>query len=105
MAKGTIELGGNIRLTGFGDIDGGSMIIVKKVVGSFVKKISEKNQKFQSFTLTLKKVHGTVESESSGKFELQANLVADKNYNSDVTHLNLMFAVDKALKKIESGMG
>ena len=104
MAEETIDLGGSIRLSGFGEIDGGSMIIVKKLVGSFVKKISEKNQKFQSLTMTLKKVHGSVESESSGKFEIQANLVAEKNYNSDVTHKNLMFAIDSVLKKVESGM-
>jgi len=104
MDEGTIELGGNIRLSGFADVDGGSMIIIKKLVGSFVKKVSDKNAKFQSLTVTLKKVHGTEESVESGKFELQANLIADKPYNSDVTHQNLMFAVDKVLRKVESGM-
>lgn len=100
----TIELGGSIRLSGFGEIDGGSMIIVKKIIGSFVKKISERNDKFQSLAVTLKKVHGTEESESSGKYEIHAKLVADKLYNADVTHMNLMFAVDKVLKKVEAGM-
>jgi len=99
----TQELGGHIRLSGFRDVDGASMIIIKKIVGSFVKKISEKNKDFKSLTMTLKKVHGSEESETSGKYELQANLIADKPYNSDVTHQNLMFAVDTALKKVESG--
>jgi len=80
------------------------MIIIKKLVGSFVKKYSDKSPDFQSLTLTLKKVHGTPESEVSGKFEIQANMMAAKNHNSDVTHQNLMFAVDKVLKKIESGL-
>ncbi len=104
MAEETIELGGSIRLSGFKDIDGGSMIIIKKIIGSFVKKVSEKNPKFQSLTVTLKKIHTSEESESTGKHELRALLVADKNYNAEVTHLNLMFAVDKVLKKVESAM-
>jgi len=104
MSEETIELGGSIRLSGFKDIDGGSMIIIKKIVGSFVKKVSEKNSKFQSLTVTLKKVHASDESETSGKFELQANLIAEKPFNSEVTHQNLMFAVDKVLRKVESGM-
>ncbi len=104
MAEDTIELGGHIRLSGFSDIDGGSMIIVKKIIGSFVKKVSEKNPKFQSLTVTFKKIHGSEEKETSGKYELKASLLADKQYNAEVTHLNLMFAVDKVLKKVEAGM-
>jgi len=104
MAEETIELGGNIRLSGFKEIDGGSMIIIKKIVGSFVKKISEKNPKFQSLTITLKKIHTSVKSEKTGKFEFHALLVADKNYSAEVTHMNLMFALDKVLTKVEAGM-
>jgi len=104
MAEETIELGGNIRLSGFTDIDGGSMIIIKKIIGSFVKKISEKYPKFQSLTVTLKKIHTSKESEKTGKSEIHALLVADKNYAVEVTHLNLMFAIDKVLKKVEKSM-
>jgi len=104
MTEDTIELGGSIRLTGFSDIDGGSMIIAKKIIGTFVKKVSEKNPKFQSLTVTLKKIHGSEESKTSGKYELHANLAADKNYNAEVTHVNFMFAVDKVLQKVEAGM-
>jgi hypothetical protein len=96
-----IELGGNIRLSGFSEIDGASMIIVKKLVGSFVKKVSSRNPKFQKFTLTLKKVHGI---EDSKKYELCADLLAERHYNSEVVDKNLMFAVDKALKKVGSEM-
>lgn len=102
MAEDTMELGGSIRLTGFSDIDGGSMIIVKKLVGSFVKKVSQRQPKFQSLAVTLKKVHAA--AEDSGKFELRASLIADRQYNAEVTHQNLMFALDKVLKKLESGM-
>jgi len=102
MDEETIKLGGSIRLTGFREIDGGSMIIIKKIVGSFVKKISERDPKFQYLSVTLKKIHANPESESTGKFELHATLATDKQYNAEVTHQNLMFAIDKVLKKIES---
>jgi len=104
MDEETIELGGNIRLSGFREIDGGSMIIIKKIIGSFVKKISEKDAKFQNLTVTLKKIHGNVENPTSCKYEMHANLLCDKQTNAEVTHQNLMFSLDRVLKKVESGM-
>jgi hypothetical protein len=101
MTEEGVELGGNIRLSGFSEIDSASMIIVKKLVGTFVKKIADRNPKFQGLILTLKKVHGI---EHSRKFELSANLIAERHYNADITDKNLMFAVDKVLKKIEAEM-
>jgi len=101
MDEETIELGGNIRLSGFREIDGASMIIVKKIVGSFVKKVNDRDPKFQNLTLTLKKIHGNPESETTGKFEMHANLLCSKQHNAEVTHQNLMFAVDSVLKKVE----
>lgn len=94
-----IELGGNITLSGFKELDRDTMVIVKKIVGTYVKKFSETNDKFQSLAITLKHVH---ERETSEKFEIKANLTADKQHNSDVTDRNLMFALDNALKKVDS---
>ena len=37
-----IELGGNINLDNFEEIEKGQLIVVKKVVGNYTKKISEK---------------------------------------------------------------
>ena len=104
MDEETIELGGHIRLTGFKEIDGASMIIIKKIIGSFVKKVSEKDTGFKNLTVTLKKIHTSPKSDTTGKYELHANLLAKKQSNAEVTHQNLMFALDKVLKKIESGM-
>jgi len=98
-----IELGGNIRLSGFREIDGASMIIIKKIVGSFVKKINDRDPKFQNLTVTLKKIHGNPQNEATGKFEMHALLASDKQVNAEVTHQNLMFAIDRVLKKVESG--
>jgi len=97
-----IELGGNIKLVGFKDnVDGGTMIILKKMIGNFVKKVQEKDDKFKEITVTLKKVH---ETEGSKKFELKCKLDADRMYNSEITDRNLLFAFDKVLKKVESEM-
>lgn len=96
-----IDLGGHIRLSGFRDIDGASMIIIKKIVGSFVKRYSEKDKSFKSLVITLKNVHGH-ESGNPGKYELHANMETDKNHSAEITHLNLMFAIDKVLKKLEA---
>jgi len=37
-----IELGGNIKLDGFDDVEPAQLIVVKKVVGNFAKQYSEK---------------------------------------------------------------
>jgi len=43
----TIELGGNISLIGFRDVEPGKLIVVKKIVGNFVKKIQDQNKDFE----------------------------------------------------------
>ena len=95
----SIELGGNIILTGFRDIDNGMMIIVKKIIGNYVKDLVSKNSKFSRLHLTLKSVH---ERENSEMFEIKAHLTTDKDYNSEITDRNLLFGIDKVLKKIEN---
>ncbi|MGM5482901.1 MAG: hypothetical protein ACQESF_05540 [Nanobdellota archaeon] len=96
-----IELGGNITLSGFRELDRDTMVIVKKVVGSYVRKFSEKDPEFKSISITLKKIH---ERESSEIYEIKAQLVASKQYNSECSDRNLMFCIDKVLKKIENSM-
>ncbi|MBD3259811.1 hypothetical protein GF371_04255, partial [Candidatus Woesearchaeota archaeon] len=43
----TIKLGGNIELSGFRDLDGGTMVILKKIVGNYVRKLSDNSEKFE----------------------------------------------------------
>ena len=98
----TIELGGNINLTGFKDLDGGSLVILKKIVGNYARKISDSSDKFEKLSLTLKNVH---ETEGSKKFEIHAKLV-DKGtiHTSEVTDRNVFFTVDKALSSVMKQM-
>ena len=95
-----IVLGGNIELSGFKEIDGSSMIVIKKIVGNYVKNISEQNKDFEKLHLVMKEIHKTPKSE---KYEMHAKAtVAGKVITAEVTEMNLFVVVDQVLKKLES---
>ena len=88
-----IELGGNIKLIGFNDLDHGSLIVVKKIAGNYAKKISEKlNSGVDELSLELK---------DDAQKIITSNLkIKDKSLNSEVSDINLFYALDKALAKL-----
>lgn len=95
----TLELGGNIELKGFGSLDKPSLVIVKKIIGNYAKKFSEKDKDFSKVTLTLKGVH---EREGGGKVEVQGKLITGgRTANAEVIERNLFSAIDNILKKLE----
>ncbi|MBT3281346.1 hypothetical protein HN865_03120 [Candidatus Woesearchaeota archaeon] len=49
-----IELGGNISLEGFEGVDPGKLIVIKKILGNYVKNISETVDNFESILISLK---------------------------------------------------
>ena len=88
-----IELGGNIKLNGFKELDPPTLIIVKKLVGNYAKKIGEEATQFSELFLDLK-------SERE-RCELRVSLTTGKKkFNSEVKDQNLFFAIDKALNTI-----
>jgi ribosome-associated translation inhibitor RaiA len=92
-----IVLGGNIELVGFKDLDGGSMIILKKMIGNHVRKMSETAERFEKLTVTMKRVGGR-----GNKFEVNAKMLDNgRPVNSEVIDFNLFFTVDKALANIQ----
>ena len=94
-----MQLGGNIELSGFRDINGASMVVLKKIIGNYGRKLSEISDKFE----VLKIAMATNETEKSEKYEIHAKLMVDgKSVVSEVTERNLFITVDGALKKIES---
>ena len=98
----TIQLGGNIELSGFKEIDGGSMIIIKKIVGSYVRKFADKTQNLQKFSLNMKKVHSNQEN---AIFELHGNIIRDgKTYSAETAERNLFVAVDSVMRKLENSI-
>jgi ribosome-associated translation inhibitor RaiA len=95
-----IVLGGNIELVGFKELDGGSMVILKKMIGNQVRKMSDTAENFEKLTVNLKKV-----GSGSNKFEVQAKMMDNgRPITSEVTDFNLFFTMDKALRQILSQM-
>lgn len=94
-----MELGGNITLSGFKDIGKAEMVVVKKVVGSYARKLTESVPKFENLGLNLKSVHKT--EGSDGKFEIHCKAMVDgKPITSEITDRNLFVGLDEVLKKV-----
>ena len=90
----TIKLGGNIELTGFSELDGGSMIILKKIVGSYSRKFSDSLKDFEKLVLEL--------NEQGNELEINAKLIVGGEEESDnAKDKNLFVAVDRVLKEFE----
>lgn len=95
-----MQLGGNIRLSGFNEISKPELSVLKKIIGSYARKFSDNLEGYQSLSLHLKGVHRT---EASEKFEVHGKVEANGKINtSEVTDRNIFVAVDSVLKKLES---
>ena len=102
MDEDLLQLGGNIELSGFREVDGGAMIILKKIIGNYAKKMADKSQNFEKLSLTVKSVH---ETENSKKFELHAKLLDNgKPFTSSTVDRNIFVAVDDSLKAIMNSL-
>src|SRR3989338_3206118 len=96
----TMQLGGNIELSGFSSVDGASMIVIKKIVGNYGKHLSEISGNFEKLSLSMKPVNEPGENK---KFEVHGKLINNgKPFASEVIERNIFVAVDSALKKIVS---
>lgn len=91
-----IELGGNIKLEKFDGVDLPTLIIVKKIVGNYARKINDNGTAFRELRLDL--LENNAETK---RVELNASLVMDgKTCETSASDVNLFFAIDKALSKI-----
>ena len=89
----TLQLGGNIELTGFSDVDSSSMIVLKKIIGNYARRFSDKAS-FEKLSIAMKN--------GSNVFELSSTLVVNgKNLVSSNSADNIFFAVDGCLKSME----
>lgn len=95
----TIRLGGNIELTGFNILSGSEMVVIKKIVGSYAKKIEGMCKDFNSLKLRLKPLHMT--EDKVKKFEMYGQVVDSGQVMpaSTVEH-NLYVGVDAVCKKL-----
>jgi len=95
----TLKLGGNIELSGFREIDLRSMIILKKIIGNYVRKFTDHFKGFKSIKVHLKPIAKKLGSE---QFELQASLLIGKKiHNAESIDRNIFIAVDSLFKKLD----
>lgn len=88
-----IELGGNIKLAGFENLEPAKLIVVKKIVGNYVKNISEKVGSIKELLLEFNSP------------EIKAKLsYSESNAQASESDSNLFFALDKVLSKLKQQM-
>lgn len=93
-----LSLGGNIELVGFKQVSMSEVVVVKKLVGSYTRKIQESCKNFQGITVLLKEIH---KIENSSKNEIHVKAIDDgKAFTSEVVDKNVFVALDSALKKV-----
>ena len=94
-----IRLGGNIELAGFHVLDGGEMVVVKKIVGNYVRRMEGMCRNFSGLKLRLKPLHQT--GELAKKFELHGQVIDDGMvYPAGAIEHNVFVGVDSVLKKL-----
>jgi ribosome-associated translation inhibitor RaiA len=95
----SVELGGNITLSGFSGRDFTELIVVKKIVGQYARKFTDGIPGFSRLAVTLKDVHG--HEGGHGKSEIVVKvIIASQEYDAEVTEHNLYMALDTALKRV-----
>jgi len=85
-----ITLGGNIKLDGFDELDPGMLIVVKKMVGLFAKKVSEIIGELEAFDVIKNYTKITIKVKSK-----------DKGLEESSEDDNLFIALSATLKAIE----
>jgi len=90
------RLGGNIILSGF-NLEPIEIVVVKKIIGHYAKKISEKI-KYSEMKVTLK------QSKKTNIFlhQIKAEIAAGKIITADSENKNLYTALSEALNKLYS---
>lgn len=89
-----IELGGNIKLKGFSNLDTATLIVVKKIVGNYTKKLSNDHPDFTELVLELNHLEDK-------KFSINANFSRTSGeLTSEANGKNIFFAISAALERI-----
>ena len=87
-----IELSGNIKLINFDSIEPALLIVVKKVVGNYTRKISEAYNDFKSIEVS-------IEDAELNKIRVRVE-VSETIIEKEAHDENLFFALDKALAAV-----
>lgn len=87
-------LGGNIELSGFKELDGGSMIVLKKIIGNYARKFSDQHGS-EKLTLQI--------ARSNDAYSLTGSiLIKGQTVSAEHSDTNLFYLVDTVLKKLEN---
>ena len=98
LAFGTmIELGGHIELEGFDDIDPGKLVVIKKIVGSYARQMTDSNEDFEKLNLCLEDKGDCVCLKATG-------VCAGKEIVKDIEDKNLFYGLDKVLGSLLSAV-
>lgn len=91
--SGPQVLGGNIELTGFRDFDGGSMIVLKKIIGNYARRFADQHGS-EKLMLSV--------SRSGDAFALTGSVLKQgQTITAEHADKNVFFLVDAVLKKLE----
>ncbi len=89
-----MKLGGNIELEGFDNIEPAQLVVIKKIVGSSAKKISEEISAFDNLQITLK------ENEKD-KVTLSGKItIKDAEHEAEASDKNLFFALNTLFNEL-----
>ena len=87
-----IKLGGNIVLEGCDDLEPATLIVLKKMVGNYARKISDKNA-FDELNIKLEP--------SDGKCKISASIIRTGSQDKrESENVNMFFALNDALKDL-----
>ncbi len=96
------EVGGSVKVTGFGILDSPSMTVAKKIIDTYAKKYNDFSQDIREIHVTLKPLH---EREKSEKYQIDARVQAKgKIYAAEHIDRNVFVALDKAMGKVQLSM-
>ena len=107
MTEEENKLGGNISLINFGILEPSEIITVKKIVGAYIKKISEKTS-YKGIKLRLKQnEHGTsfihkIDAEAVISASQSKNEGKDTILSASSSGRNLFSVLSEVLEKINS---
>lgn len=91
-----IELGGNIKLKGFTELDAATLIVVKKIVGNYTKKLSTHHPDFDELLLELSQ-------QEDRTFNINANFNKKTgNVSHEADGSNIFFALSRALEGVNA---
>lgn len=89
-----MELGGNIKLDGFHDVDPSTLIIVKKIVGNYARRMQEETTLKE---LLLQRIP------TPTNILINAKLITHtSNCDASASDVNLFFAINTALATVFS---